>query len=195
MSDKKAEKWKLSLCHKRQSSNRAPDQAGALWEEQSHKASAEHHTCPRPQPRVAGGRGPATQQGLNACATQCHQPSPTVGSLMSDCWHRCDLGAISSSLHILKGPKSGTSPSVPHWSQRRCTFPCWLHLHRCLASNAAKMKQVHPQRNAEVSTQTCIFHWILFLSYSYSFFWKHLLRSDKNEILFCSWIVVYWHNN
>lgn len=46
----------------------------------------------------------------------CHQPSPTVGSLMSDCWHQCDLGAISSSSHILKGPKSGMSLSVPHWS-------------------------------------------------------------------------------
>lgn len=56
---------------------------------------------------------PEPGRALDVCATQCHQPSPTLGSLMSGRQQQCELVAISSSLHILKGPKSEVSLRVP----------------------------------------------------------------------------------
>ena len=124
---------------------------------------------------------PAPGWALDVCAMQCHQPSPTLGSLMSDRQQRCDLVAISSPLHILKDPKSAMSPSVPRWSQGRCILPYWLHLHRCLAT----LKWAPGHTDSPLN----------FVSFIFFFFWNHLLRGDKNEILFYSWIVVYWGSN
>lgn len=108
----------------------------------------------------------------------------------------CVTSAISSSSHISKGPKSGMSLSIPHWSQRRCTFPyrCTDALlvmlskwNKCILTAMLKSAPGHVFVYSPLDFVSFVF--FLF------FFWNHLPKSDKNEILFCSWIVVYWSNN
>lgn len=134
---------------------------------------------------------------LDVCAMQGHQPAPTLGSLASDRQQRCDVLAISSSLRILKGPKPGKSPSVPRWSQGRC----WsVHFHIDFTCTGALLVTLSKQ-NRRIPEETL--KWapghtnspLNFDSFILFSFWNHIVRGDKNEILFCSWIVVYWSSN
>lgn len=133
-----------------------PGRAGTentAWENAQSRAMKPHALSSRlslghhpPTWLVAQIRAPG--RALDVCPMQGHQPSPTLGSLVSDHQRCCDLLAISSSLCILKAPNPGKSPSVPHQSQwgkmLECTPAHWLHLDRWLVSNTAKMNQMHP---------------------------------------------------